>query len=177
MTATAVAVTKVAASHARSVIAVQTVVDMLIVHLHVVDLANALAVVSVSAQVVVIVQASVNEPAVVLPIVVRHVAVHLATVLTAHRATTALLIVKHSKMRVTTHVASLHLHRTVSLNVLNAHRVQILMRLVVISVHLVVVRLLHLQHSARISVPHRVTIHRVRTLVHHAQHTLAHVQP
>jgi tRNA threonylcarbamoyladenosine modification (KEOPS) complex Cgi121 subunit len=46
-------------------------------------------------------------------IAAHHADVHLATALTAHRATTALPIAKQHKMHVMTHAASLRQHHTV----------------------------------------------------------------
>jgi hypothetical protein len=106
MTAITAVVIKVVAS-ARSV----TVVDLLIVLLHAADSASVQVVDSVNALRAVIAQALANAQVAVSQIVAHHAAVRLATVLTAHRATTALLIAKRSKMHATTHVASKHLHR------------------------------------------------------------------
>jgi hypothetical protein len=102
-TATAVVVIKAAASHARSV----TVADLLIVRLHAAVSASVQVGALVSAQAAVIVQALANA----LVVDFLHAAVRLATVLTALRVTTALLIAKRSKMHVMTHVVSRHLHR------------------------------------------------------------------
>ena len=107
-TAITVVVIKAVASHAVLVIAAQTVVDMLIVRLHAADSA------SVQVALVAIAPALVNAQAAALPIVAHHVGVRLATVLTAHRVTTVLLIVKRSKMHAMTHAASLHQYRTAS---------------------------------------------------------------
>jgi len=55
----------------------------------------------------------VNAQVAVLLIAAHHADVHLATALTAHRATTALPIAKQHKMHVMTHAASLRQHHTV----------------------------------------------------------------